>query len=38
VAQVAYNDVVLGRVPGRGQAALGLRVDGEPLVGYAVMT
>lgn len=33
--QVAYNDVVLSRVPGRGQAALGLRVDGELLVRYA---
>lgn len=34
-AQVAYNDVVLTRVPGRGQAALGLRIDGELLVRYA---
>lgn len=34
-AQVAYNDVVLSRVPGRGQAALGLRVDGELLVRYS---
>jgi NAD+ kinase len=34
-AQIAYNDVVLSRVPGRGQAALGLRVDGELLVRYA---
>ena len=34
-AQVAYNDVVLSRVPGRGQATLGLRVDGELLVRYA---
>jgi NAD+ kinase len=33
--QVAYNDVVLTRVPGRGQAALGLRIDGELLVRYA---
>lgn len=33
--QVAYNDVVLSRVPGRGQAALGLRVDDELLVRYA---
>lgn len=32
---VAYNDVVFSRVPGRGQAALGLRVDGELLVRYA---
>jgi len=32
---VAYNDVVLTRVPGRGQAALALRVDGELLVRYA---
>jgi NAD+ kinase len=34
-AQIAYNDVVLSRVPGRGQAALGLRIDGELLVRYA---
>jgi NAD+ kinase len=34
-ARVAYNDVVLSRVPGRGQAALGLRIDGELLVRYA---
>jgi NAD+ kinase len=33
--RVAYNDVVLSRVPGRGQAALGLRVDGQLLVRYA---
>jgi NAD+ kinase len=33
--QVAYNDVVLSRVPGRGQAALGLSVDGQLLVRYA---
>jgi NAD+ kinase len=33
--QTAYNDVVLSRVPGRGQAALGLRIDGELLVRYA---
>jgi NAD+ kinase len=33
--QIAYNDVVLTRVPGRGQAALGLRIDGELLVRYA---
>jgi NAD+ kinase len=33
--QLAYNDVVLTRVPGRGQAALGLRIDGELLVRYA---
>jgi NAD+ kinase len=31
----AYNDVVLSRVPGRGQAALGLHVDGQLLVRYA---
>jgi len=31
----AYNDIVLSRVPGRGQAALGLRIDGELLVRYA---
>jgi len=34
-AQLAYNDVVLTRVPGRGQAALGLSIDGELLVRYA---
>jgi NAD+ kinase len=34
-AQIVYNDVVVTRVPGRGQAALGLRVDGELLVRYA---
>ena len=33
--QIAYNDVVLTRVPGRGQAALALRIDGELLVRYA---
>jgi len=33
--EVAYNDVVLSRVPGRGQAALGLRIDGQLLVRYA---
>jgi len=33
--RVAYNDTVLSRVPGRGQAALGLRVDGQLLVRYA---
>jgi NAD+ kinase len=32
---VAYNDVVLSRVPGRGQAALALSVDGHLLVRYA---
>jgi NAD+ kinase len=32
---VAYNDVVLSRIPGRGQAALGLLVDGQLLVRYA---
>lgn len=31
----AYNDIVLSRVPGRGQAALGLRIDGELLVRYS---
>jgi NAD+ kinase len=34
-AQIAYNDFVLTRVPGRGQAALALRIDGELLVRYA---
>jgi NAD+ kinase len=33
--QTAYNDVVLTRVPGHGQAALALRIDGELLVRYA---
>jgi NAD+ kinase len=33
--RVAYNDVVLSRVPGRGQAALALSVDGQLLVRYA---
>jgi NAD+ kinase len=31
----AYNDVVLSRVPGRGQAALALHIDGQLLVRYA---
>jgi NAD+ kinase len=34
-AQIAYNDVVVSRVPGRGQAALSLSIDGELLVRYA---
>jgi NAD+ kinase len=34
-AQIAYNDVVLSRVPGHGQAALALRIDGELLARYA---
>jgi NAD+ kinase len=33
--EIAYNDVVVSRVPGRGQATLGLQVDGELLVRYA---
>ena len=33
--EAAYNDVVVSRVPGHGQAALGLRIDGELLVRYA---
>src|SRR4051812_33167009 len=33
--RVAYNDAVLSRVPGHGQAALGLSVDGQLLVRYA---
>jgi NAD+ kinase len=33
--RVAYNDVVLSRVPRHGQARLGLSVDGELLVRYA---
>src|ERR1700761_6790428 len=31
----AYNDVVFSRAPGRGQAALELRVDDELLVRYS---
>jgi NAD+ kinase len=31
----AFNDVVLNRIPGRGQAALELRVDDELLVRYS---
>jgi NAD+ kinase len=34
-AQIAYNDFVLTRVPGRGQAALALSIDGELLARYA---
>ena len=34
-AQIAYNDLVLTRVPGRGQAALALSIDGELLARYA---
>jgi NAD+ kinase len=34
-ARVAYNDVVLTRVPRHGQARLGLSVDGQLLVRYA---
>ncbi|HTU96782.1 MAG TPA: NAD(+)/NADH kinase [Solirubrobacteraceae bacterium] len=34
-AQLAHNDIVLTRVPGRGQAALALEIDGELLVRYA---
>ena len=34
-SHIAYNDVVLTRVPGHGQAALALRIDGELLVRYA---
>jgi NAD+ kinase len=33
--RVAFNDVVLSRVPGRGQALLALHVDGQLLVRYA---
>jgi NAD+ kinase len=32
---ISYNDVVLSRVAGHGQAALALRVDGQLLVRYA---
>jgi NAD+ kinase len=31
----AYNDIVVSRVPGHGQAALALSIDGELLVRYA---
>jgi NAD+ kinase len=34
-AEVAYNDIVLTRTPGRGQAALALHIDGELLARYA---
>jgi NAD+ kinase len=34
-AHIAYNDLVLTRVPGRGQAGLALRIDGELLARYA---
>lgn len=34
-AQLIHNDIVVTRVPGRGQARLGLRIDGELLVRYA---
>lgn len=34
-AQTIYNDIVVTRVPGRGQARLALRIDGELLVRYA---
>jgi NAD+ kinase len=34
-SQIAYNDVVVSRVPGHGQAALELLIDGELLVRYA---
>src|SRR5262245_43460375 len=33
--RVAFNDIVLSRMPGRGQAALALSVDGQLLVRYA---
>src|SRR5512133_908634 len=33
--RIAYNDGVLSRVPGRGQAALALHIDGQLLVRYA---
>jgi len=33
--RIAYNDVVLSRVPRHGQARLGLSVDGQLLVRYA---
>ena len=32
---IVYNDVALSRVPGRGQAKLGLSVDGELLARYS---
>jgi NAD+ kinase len=32
--RVAFNDIALVRVPGRGQAAVGLIVDGQPFVRY----
>jgi NAD+ kinase len=35
VRGVAYNDVVLGRIPGHGQAAMSVLVDGHLLARYA---
>lgn len=32
--RVAFNDIALARVPGQGQAAVGLIVDGQPFVRY----
>ena len=32
--RVAFNDVVLARIPGNAQAAVGLVVDGQPFVRY----
>src|SRR5437763_4572218 len=32
--RIAFNDIALVRIPGRGQAAVGLIVDGQPFVRY----
>ncbi|MGH3571274.1 MAG: NAD(+)/NADH kinase [Pseudonocardiaceae bacterium] len=32
--RVAFNDIALVRIPGRGQAAVGVVVDGQPFVRY----
>src|SRR5205085_7798217 len=32
--RIAFNDIALVRIPGRGQAAVGLVVDGQPFVRY----
>ena len=32
--RIAFNDIALVRIPGRGQAAIGLIVDGQPFVRY----
>ena len=34
IMRIAFNDVALVRIPGRGQAAVGLVIDGQPFVRY----